>query len=385
MPGVISKFIEETDWRDLLVQALSLTKSIGHGRIAAGAVAGYVSWKIIYAMYLSPLRNIPGPLLARLTGLRSEYIAFVGKTGDYAGSEYEKYGDIYIHGPNAVSVSNPSDCRTVLGSHAFVKSDFYKSIDILGVHNIFSTRDPLFNQMRRRQVGPSFNAGYLAKMESKITQHGALALKSKWEDVIAKAEQQNTDAVINVHDDLMFAAFDITGTLAFGREFNALKNDDPTVIKWVADSQTYFGLITNIPVLLHFPFNFFVRHLKRQLLQLASFSQESVDHRNNLLTQGAEKPKDLLTAFMDAVDPESKTRMNHTELLAEMVITMMAGTDTTSNTLMWTIHLLMLYPECYKRVVDEVRSTFDKDHTIGYTEGRQKLPYLEAVLYESMR
>ncbi|KAJ1935669.1 hypothetical protein EC988_008413, partial [Linderina pennispora] len=95
MAGVISKLIEEIDWRDQLAQVLALAESIGYGKLATGAVAGYVSWKIIYASFFSPLRNIPGPFLARLTGLRSEYIAAAGKTGHYAESEYEKYGDIY--------------------------------------------------------------------------------------------------------------------------------------------------------------------------------------------------------------------------------------------------------------------------------------------------
>ncbi|KAI8318658.1 cytochrome P450 [Martensiomyces pterosporus] len=61
------------------------------------------------------------------------------------------------------------------------------------------------------------------------------------------------------------------------------------------------------------------------------------------------------------------------------------GADTSPNTLTWTTHLLMLYPQHYRRAVDEVRSNFDKGHLITFDEAKEKLPFLEACVYESMR
>ncbi|KAJ1933381.1 hypothetical protein FBU59_006046, partial [Linderina macrospora] len=72
-------------------------------------------------------------------------------------------------------------------------------------------------------------------------------------------------------------------------------------------------------------------------------------------------------------------------ILAETIVTLLAGSETSSNTLLWTIHLLLLNPVSMKRVVDEVRTKFAKDHVITYSEGRTGLPFLEACLYESMR
>ncbi|ORX70749.1 cytochrome P450 [Linderina pennispora] len=368
-----------------LVQVFVAIKPIGYANIAFGAAAVYILSQVIYALFFSPLRNIPGPFLARLTDLRSKVFTFIGKAAHDAEGGYEKYGNIYVNGPNSVSVSSPGDCRTILSSHSFPKSEFYKSIEFLGVPNISSTRDPLFNQMRRRQIGPSFTPGYLSKMESKIVQHGILSLKTRWDAEITKAEQQQTDAIINICNDPLYATFDIVGALAFGREFNTLKNYDPTISQWIADTAKFSGLAMDIPGLFHFPFSLLVRRLRFQFVQLIRFSRDSIQHRVDLLAQGAEKPNDLLTAFLDAVDPVSKARMSRKEVLAEMVVTLFAGSDSSAHTLMWAIHLLMLYPECYKRAVDEVRSAFAKDHLIRYNEGRQSLPYLEAVLYESMR
>ncbi|KAI8325385.1 hypothetical protein GQ54DRAFT_301858 [Martensiomyces pterosporus] len=54
-----------------------------------------------------------------------------------------------------------------------------------------------------------------------------------------------------------------------------------------------------------------------------------------------------------------------------------------SNTLTWTIHFLMLHPQHYKRVVDEVQSSFDNDHLITFDEAKEKHPFMEVCVYES--
>ncbi|KAJ1954329.1 hypothetical protein GGI12_005812, partial [Dipsacomyces acuminosporus] len=45
----------------------------------------------------------------------------------------------------------------------------------------------------------------------------------------------------------------------------------------------------------------------------------------------------------------------------------------------------MLYPECYRRAVEEVRSAFSRDHLITFSEAKAQLPYIEACIHESLR
>lgn len=98
------------------------------------------------------------------------------------------------------------------------------------------------------------------------------------------------------------------------------------------------------------------------------------------------KPNDMLQSFIDAEDPESKIRMTSGQVTAETIISLLAGVDTSSNTLTWTIHLLLLHPEYMNRVVKEVRNKFaDQDELITFKEAKEHLPFLEACVYESMR
>ncbi|KAJ1824516.1 hypothetical protein LPJ73_009324 [Coemansia sp. RSA 2703] len=78
--------------------------------------------------------------------------------------------------------------------------------------------------------------------------------------------------------------------------------------------------------------------------------------------------------------------MTPQQITAEITGFLDAGTDTTSQTLSWAIHSLMLHPQVYHKAVAEVRAKFppNMDHTITYAEAKA-MPYVEACIYETLR
>ncbi|KAJ1948314.1 hypothetical protein EC988_005227, partial [Linderina pennispora] len=91
----LSTFATKLDLDDIVARAVSLVDAIGYKRLAGTVVSAYVSWKLLYALFLSPLRNIPGPFIARLTGLRAMVSLFAGNSCTDADSDFKKYGEIY--------------------------------------------------------------------------------------------------------------------------------------------------------------------------------------------------------------------------------------------------------------------------------------------------
>jgi cytochrome P450 len=77
--------------------------------------------------------------------------------------------------------------------------------------------------------------------------------------------------------------------------------------------------------------------------------------------------------------------MSPHEVQAESIMMMLAGSETTSSAIMWTFHLLLLYPETLRRAVHEVRTTFPLSHLVTYKDVRSSLPYVEACVYEALR
>lgn len=73
-------------------------------------------------------------------------------------------------------------------------------------------------------------------------------------------------------------------------------------------------------------------------------------------------------------------------LLDEAITLLFAGQDTSAATLSWTLHLLSLYPKVQDKLAEEVMGVMDEleDHFIS-KKIFSKLPYLDAVIKESMR
>ncbi|KAJ1955917.1 hypothetical protein GGI12_005447, partial [Dipsacomyces acuminosporus] len=324
-------------WLAYMEQLSALLSEFGHAKALATGLSAYAAYRLIHALFLSPLRRIPGPLLARLTNKRAEAYGFNGRQAHKALEEYEKYGDIYIYQPNAISISNPADVRKVLSSHAFQKPSIYEAHDYLGYQTTLSARDPQFASMRRRQIGPYFTNTYLAKIESTILEHGIVSIKEKWDGLLAVSDSGEIE--VNYHKAFLYATFDIIGRLAFGKEFHSLKNDDPKVANWLNATFMYLGMHVVFPLLRMLPFSLLLSPLKRQFDEFVDFGARSIAERQELLAElerGGEmdkRPADLLQGFIDAMDPESKVKMNQLEVRSETALVLGAGSETTSNTL----------------------------------------------------
>ncbi|KFH43043.1 Isotrichodermin C-15 hydroxylase-like protein [Hapsidospora chrysogenum ATCC 11550] len=371
---------------------------IGYVRLAAGWVALVLVYRIIYQLLLSPLRRVPGPTLSRLSGAHSVIKRIVAQGARSVQADYERYGDIYVNKPNGVSISNPKDIKTVLTSYEFRKTDIYGMLDIKGRASIFTTRDAAQASRRRRQIGPYLNHGYLGRMEALILRHSIVAIQEKWDSLLE--ESGGRAVTVNFRNDTQYATFDTIGALAFGRQFHALANDDPTIIRWIEATGFYLGMTKNLPFLKLWPFSRllqrkkdmfekFVAHADDSVRQRRAFldSMEGGDGENIQVKESKEKPVDLLQAFIDAEDPEAETKVQMTahEVSTESIAMQLAGSESTSFVTSWVLHLLTLYPQHLRRCVEEVRSQFPRDHLVGFDECRRQLPFLEACIYETLR
>ncbi|KAI8318827.1 cytochrome P450 [Martensiomyces pterosporus] len=350
--------------------------------LCTGLVA-YVAWKAAYALYFSPLRNIPGRFVDRVSNLPWFVAMLRGELTDKALISYETRGNVFVMANKMVAVCDPNDCRSILATHVFRKDRLYAHIDFVEP-NMFLTRDPELNKQRRRQVGPAFSITNLRKMEPTIISAGIQQLLDKWNGAIEQSP--GGKAKVCYEKDFLLMTFDIISSLGFGKTHRSLRAGDLTVVRWVKQSIIMTVMKMATGGLKWLPFNhLLIKPLRRDVEEFIAFANRSIEERKQLLTKGAVKPDDILQAYIDGEDPESKIKMTQSQVTSEVILTFLAGADTSSNTLTWTIHLLMLHPQHHRRAVDEVRFNFDKDHLITFTEAKEKLPYLEACVYESMR
>lgn len=346
--------------------------------------ASYVIWELLQGFVLSPLRRIPGPALARFTILRAIHNRLPKKVIQTALADFERYGDIYVSRPDTVTISHPKDVRTVLGARDSWKVDVYGDIQDPVLKNLVTFNHPQLANQRRRQISPFLNRNTaLVQMEDVILEHGAVALLAKWHAELAKKEVIE----INYRNDTQLATFNIMAALAFGRNFSG-QADSSVIVDWIAATAVYIGVSINFKALLRFPFSLILDPWLAKYKAFVQFGKESVVLRRELMASGVSKddlPKDLLQAFINAEDPDSKVKMTSQEIQAESVGMQLAGSETTAASLTWALHLCTLFPDALHRATLEVRSQFDVSQLIRFDDCRKSLPFLESLIYETFR
>ncbi|KAI7822237.1 putative cytochrome P450 monooxygenase [Kickxella alabastrina] len=368
------------------VLAKTLWQSFQPIHILYGIVA-YCIWKVFYEVYLSPLSHIPGPLWYRITSLPLLIHELRGDEPELMIKLNKKYGGLFVITPRRVAICDPKDSQIILGTHAFLKDKRYSNVEVMQP-NTFLTVDPELNKQRRRQIGPIMSLANLKHMEPIILEAGTKQLYNKWDRDIAHAGEKHK-ARICYYDDLMLMTFDIISTLGFGQKHMSLTSGDTHIAKSVGSTLVIIFFESILPF---FKTKLFRQHIAKSLYgkfdAFFALCTDAINNRKKLLSglqPNEDKPKDLLQAFIDAEDPESRIRMTSDQVVTETIISLLAGSDTSSNTMTWTIHLLLLHPHYLARVVKEVREAFGRDHIINYSESKASLRFLEACIYESLR
>lgn len=134
-----------------------------------------------------------------------------------------------------------------------------------------------------------------------------------------------------------------------------------------------------LPFLKHLPFvpPFQDPELRRLL-------DEIIDRRRAAAAQDKTPRSDLLQILLDAQDRDPQG-FPYIDVISEMLVLLVAGSDTPSGTLTFAIMFLLKHPEAYRRVTEEVWAAFPGPESEVTDERTANLSYLTAVLKETLR
>jgi len=233
---------------------------------------------------------------------------------------------------------------------------------------------------QRRMVMAGFDPAhvchYLPTMLT-VAEH----LATRWRSA-AQAGQ-----AIDLQADLMRFTVDTIAGLAFGEAVNTL-GAGPDVIQQHLD-QIFPAL--NRRLLAPLPmWRFLPSHADRELRRSVSEVKAAVadfiaSARARLQAEPARRarPDNLLEAMIVAADSEG-SGIDDAQVAGNVLTLLLAGEDTTANTLAWLIHLLWLHPRALARARDELRCVLPPGEGIT-PERLAALDYLEACAFEAMR
>ncbi|KAJ2535152.1 hypothetical protein IWW43_001844 [Coemansia sp. RSA 1935] len=344
-------------------------------------LSAYAAYRILHALYISPLCNVPGPFWCRISTLPMLYYDLRGQEPEFMQRNCQKYGSIFVMEPTKVGVCGQSECQTVLSSHGFLKDKQYARVKFIEP-NMFLTRSPKLNRLRRCQIGRALQPRSLRSMEPVVLGAGVRQLMSKWDTELASSGGPIRVQYLSEFSDM---AFDVICSLGFGLEHRSLTTKDRKMATWVRKTTQLMFVEIMIPILSLTPFKQTVlRGLRASVNEFLAFGIRAIAQRKCEMENGVQR-NDILQALIDAEDPQSNTQMTADQIASETVINMFAGTDMTANALTWAVHLLLLHPQYMERAQQEVREHFAPSHVIGYDEACLNLPFLEACVYEALR
>ncbi|RKP05288.1 cytochrome P450 [Thamnocephalis sphaerospora] len=319
----------------------------------------------VYTVYkavdllMAPLASIPGPWHTKLTGASRLIALLRGTSGDHAVDLHRTYGPIVRLDPTAVSVTDAGAVRSVLATHRFRKSEWYRVVQFGGERNVLSERDPVQYKSRKKMIAPAFSNVSMLSLEPIIMEAGVDRMISVIETKCVKEEP------VDLFKLLMHMTLDVTGAVAFGGSFNMLSADAHPITSW----------LHGVMMLAVGRYMAGSRFSSLLLPGYARDETELIQHAVKMINQRRElrhPPTDILQSLIEAVDEDTGEGLSTTQLASE-IITLLA------------MILLFEYPECLQRLLSELDESFPSLKEPVTHSKVINLPYLNAVLHETLR
>lgn len=121
------------------------------------------------------------------------------------------------------------------------------------------------------------------------------------------------------------------------------------------------------------------RSIMEKQKQHTDFTNTKILQRLELKTN---RP-DLITPFLKDMET-SPDKMSLGEIQSTFAILLVAGSETTSTTLIGVFYKLATHPHTQERLYSTLRSLFHTDGDIG-VESTKNIPFLDAVINEALR
>lgn len=206
----------------------------------------------------------------------------------------------------------------------------------------------------------------------------AMQLVEKW-------ERLNPDEEIDVPADMTRLTLDTIGLCGFGYRFNSFYREEPH--PFVASM--VYALSENTAALTRLPIqNKLMRRVNRRLQESISFMNSMVDQ---IITRRKASPdqsdkKDLLSYMLTGVDKETGEHLDDVNIRYQIITFLIAGHETTSGLLSFTMYYLLNNPEVLAKAYDEVDRVLGGDLSTAPTyEQVKQLQYVSQILKESLR
>ncbi|KAL5011840.1 hypothetical protein ScPMuIL_010391 [Solemya velum] len=299
----------------------------------------------------------------------------------------EKYGDIY-------SLYFGNKLVIVICGYENIKEAFVKNGDI------FSERPDLylFREIARRE-GIVSSSGHFWKEQRSFCLatlrefgFGKTSLEAKIEEEISPFMHvlwESKSQPLDIRRMLQISISNIICNMTFGHRFEHDNEEFLHFLQLVDDDLQVVGSnsVLNIyPILRFLPFDpFKIEMVRRNIDKIDEYFVKIIgEHKENFDENNIADFTDAYLKEMMKHSDNPDTSYTDRQLLKVIGDFFVAGTETTSTTLLWIFLYLLKFPEVQERIQNEIDSVIGK-HRQPSIRDRLSLVYTEAVIMETLR
>jgi len=228
-------------------------------------------------------------------------------------------------------------------------------------------------RVQRRTLAPLFTPRTVASF--------ARTMNAAAEDLVSRWMRLREGRVVDIQPEMARVTLDVLGRTIFS---DGLGQDYDQFVAAISGYLTTVGRLDPFD-LLDIP-DWVPRLTKLGTRSADTFFTSAVEaiiakRKRLLATDKGAAPRDVLTLLLEAQDPQTGAGLSDAEVKANILTFILAGHETTANTLIWSLFLLSLSEEWRARLEREARAVLEgpvEDHAARLVETK-------AVIEEAMR
>lgn len=287
-------------------------------------------------------------------------------------------GPVVRVSPNEVDFSDITVTKEAYSvKEVYLKSSFYDKVLPPGTLGLFNVTDVNLHRRYRRLLSNNMSESSLKLMYSAIEANVNLAIQNM------RGEMEERGAA-DVFKWWLFTATDIICELTFGESFRML--EQKTKNQYIADlegTDAVGALRSTFPRLSYLsqfvPLPIF-RRAAGSIRRIRRYAEESLARHAHL--ELADPANAKMTLFSKMYKAEEDEKLSFKEMLDNAMTYIVAGSDTTANTLTYLTWAVCKHPDVKAALLKEL-ATLPSD---GFGDRELKeLPYLNAVIEEALR
>ncbi|KAK8137100.1 hypothetical protein PG984_005040 [Apiospora sp. TS-2023a] len=373
--------------------------------LTAPVVAGCLA-RVIYNIYLHPLRGYPGPVLCRATFLAWMLIQCRGESTNYIHAQHKRYGPVVRIEPNLLSYSDGQAWRDIYGHKTAVKSTAVGNLpkppyavrtNPNGYADILNVPGDAGHRRMRKLMTHMFSAaalegqqplicGYVDKLIATLQARAGQPVDiGLWFACVLIFSFTSTVSPANLS--ILLAVQHLMSLVHLRAEHGACMADYEQHQPWVTNifgsvKQSYLQRILNrFP----WPFNRLAYHImvdeKLSKARKDEFSF-AADRAKERLARGITMEKYDFMSYMLKYNDEKG--MSEGEIISNSSILIIAGGETSAVYLSGLIYHLLCKPQAMEKLTSIIRSSFKSEEEITFN-ALLEIEYLTAVIQEGGR